>query len=95
MGMNIDIPKHAADRVKRALDDAHQIAADPGEMLRISLLGAGVCIGQACGILHGMMKSSGMDVSETAVKEQIFDILRTATIEGAAATLKKLNGDTQ
>jgi Na+-transporting NADH:ubiquinone oxidoreductase subunit NqrF len=92
--MNIDIPKHAANRVKLALDDAHQIAADSGEMLRISLLGAGVCIGQACGILHGIMTREGCNVTERQAKERILDILRTMTLDGAEATLRKLRGET-
>lgn len=91
--MNLDIPKHAAAKVKRALDDAHQIASDPGEMLRISMLGAGVCIGQACGILHGMMERDGAMVTERQIKEQILDILRTTTLEGADAAWQKLNSD--
>lgn len=89
--MNIDLPKHAGDRVKRALDDVHQIAADPGEMLRISLMGAGICIGQACGILHGMMVRDGVKATEQQVKEQVIELLRVMTIEGADATWKKLN----
>lgn len=93
--MNTDLPSHAAEKVKRALDDVHQIAADPGEMLRISLMGAGICIGQACGILHGMMERNGAKVPERQVKEQICDLLRTMTIDGADAVWLKLGGDPQ
>lgn len=87
---NLDLPNFAADKVRKALNDVHQVAADPGEMLRIALMGAGICIGQASGVLHGMMKNAGTDVSEREVKEQIFELLRTATIDGADAVMQML-----
>lgn len=88
--MNNDIPRHAAAKVKRALDDAHQIASDPGEMFRIALMGAGICIGQAVGISHGMMQLEGATVTEREVKEHVMELLRIMTLEGADAVWQKL-----
>ena len=93
--MNIDLPKHAADKVKRALDDVHQIADTPGEMLRIALMGAGICIGQAAGILHSMIERDGRKVSELQVKDEVIKLLRVMSLEGADAAWKTINQSPQ
>jgi len=92
---NLDLPKHAADKVDRALQDVLQLTDDPGEMLRIYLLAAGVCIGGAGGTLAGMLERDGHKVPEDAVKLQIMDLLRKVVVEGHEAAWKSLAGISQ
>lgn len=88
--MSYDLPNHAADKVKRALDDVHQLTDDPGEMLRIAIMGAGICIGQAGGILAGMMSRQGVKVSEADAKRQVLEVIGIAATDGADAAWKAL-----
>lgn len=96
--MNIDLPNHAADKVKRALDDVHQLTDDPGEMLRIAIMGAGICIGQAGGFLAGLMERQGMVVPEVDAKLQVLELIRITVTDGAEsawASLQASNLGTQ
>jgi anti-sigma factor RsiW len=88
--MNTDLPRHAAAKVKRALDDVYQLTDDPGEMLRISLLASGICIGQASGILAGMMKASGAVVSEADAKQEILRLIGITVTQGGDAAWRSL-----
>lgn len=89
--MGHDLAKHAGDKVRKALNDVHQVAGDPNEMLQIAIMGAGVCIGQACGVLHGLMIAEGHKTTEREVKEHVIGLLRTLTIDGAEALWNELN----
>src|SRR4051812_22867072 len=88
--MNTDLPKHAAAKVKRALDDVYQLTDDPAEMLRISLLASGICVGQAAGILAGMMKNSGAAVSEIEAKKKILRLIEITVTQGGDAAWQSL-----
>lgn len=88
---NHDLPKHAADKVQRALDDVLQLTADPGEKLRIYLLASGICIGGAGGILAAQLDHSGDEVAERAVKLEILDLLRRTVSDGAEAAWNSLS----
>jgi len=88
--VNNDLPKHAAAKVSQALNDVHQVARDPGEMLRIAILAAGVCIGQASGIVRGMAERCGEAMTEREAKERVMKLLTAATLDGVEAALKSL-----
>lgn len=93
--MNIDLPKHAAAKVKRALDDVYQLTDDPSEMLRIALLASGICIGQASGILAGMMKNSGATVSDIEAKQEILRLITITVTQGGDAAWQSLQQSPQ
>jgi hypothetical protein len=89
--VNNDLPKHAAQKVKRALDDVHQLTSDPGEMLRISLLASGVCIGQAVGFMRGMMERDGHKTTNEEVVDEILKLVRITAVKGADAAWSSLS----
>lgn len=91
--MNNDLPRHGADKVRRALDDVHELTSDPGEMLRISLLAAGVCIGQAAGFMSGMMKRDGDKFTNEQVIDEILKLVRITAVKGADAAWSSLSSD--
>lgn len=82
---NLDLPHHAANKVKRALDDVLQLVDDPGEKLRIALMAASVPIGAASGFLAGMCAKAGKSVGETAAIVEILEMLKTNATKGADA----------
>lgn len=93
--MNIDLPKHAAAKVKRALDDVYQLTDDPGEMLRISLLASGICVGQAASILAGMMRSSGATVSDVEAMQEILRLITITVMQDGDAAWRSLQRSPQ
>lgn len=96
--MNNDLPKHAADKVRRALNDVLQLTRDPGEMLRISLLATGVCFGQSAGFMRGIMERDGHNLTHEQVVDEILNLIRMTAVKGADATwsaLSSQNGGTE
>lgn len=87
---NSDLPNHAADKVKRAMDDVLQLTEDTGEMFRIALMAASVPIGAAAGILSARSAQGGHKMSETDATVQILDFLKVSHTEGPAAAFRKL-----
>lgn len=85
---NLDLPHHAADKVKRALDDVLQLTDDPGEKFRIALLAASVPIGAAGGFLAGKYARAGKPISQTDSTVQILELLRINATEGADAVFR-------
>lgn len=80
---NYDLPKHAADKVKRSLDDVMSLTDDPAEMLRIALFASAVCVGQASGTLAGMMfVATGREVPKDLVQEEILKMITTLVTQG-------------
>ena len=90
--MNRDLPKHAGDKVQRALDDVLQLTGDAGERLRIALFASGICIGHAAGTLHAMMLNEGHAIGEREVKVQIIELLRVLMLDGADKAWQQLGG---
>ncbi|QOG20436.1 hypothetical protein [Bradyrhizobium sp. SEMIA] len=88
--MNNDLPQHAANKVRRALDDVHQLTDDPSEMMRISILAAGVCIGQAAGFMRGMIERDGKDAKTEVIVDEILKLVRTTAVKGADAAWREL-----
>lgn len=76
MKYNLDLPHHAAVKVKRAMDDVLELADEPAEKLRIALMAASVPIGAASGILAAMCAKAGNEVGETAAIVQILEMLK-------------------
>lgn len=87
---NFDLPKHAADKVERALKDVLQLTDDPGEMLRIYVLAAGVCLGGAGGTLAAMLRQDGHAVSQKEANAYVLDLVRKVVTDGAEAAWKSL-----
>ncbi|MBR0687327.1 hypothetical protein JQ594_15455 [Bradyrhizobium manausense] len=90
--MNIDLPRHAADKVTRALKDVLQLTDDPGEQLRICLLASGVCIGGAGQALTRHAKLDGEQISELDAKLEIVKLLEVLVSKGAEAAMKYMEG---
>jgi hypothetical protein len=87
---NFDLPKHASDKVERALKDVVQLTDDPGEILRIYVLASGICIGGAGGTLAAMLKRDGHPPEEKATQLLILDLLRKVVTDGAEAAWQSL-----
>ncbi|WP_152621374.1 hypothetical protein [Bradyrhizobium japonicum] len=90
MTMNIDLPRHASDKVTRALKDVLQLTNDPGERLRICLLASGVCVGGAGQALAQSAKRDGEHVSELDAKLEIVKLLGILVSQGADGVWKYL-----
>lgn len=90
MSINIDLPRHAADKVTRALKDVLQLTDDPGEHLRICLLASGVCVGGAGQALAQIAKRDDKSISELDAKLEIVKLLSILVSKGADATLRYL-----
>lgn len=88
--INTDLPRHAADKVTRALKDVLQLSDDPGEHLRICLLASGVCIGGAGKALARSAQNDGEQVSEIDAKLEIVRLLEVMVSKGADAAMKYL-----
>ncbi|WP_025036123.1 hypothetical protein [Bradyrhizobium sp. DOA9] len=93
MSLNFDLPKHASDKVQRALEDVLQLTADPGERLRIYLLASGICIGGAGGALAAIAQRDRKTISELEAKLVIIDLVRRLIADGPDAAWKFLEGD--
>lgn len=87
---NLDLPKHAADKVKRTLDDVLDLTDDPGEKLRIALMACSAPIGAAAGILSAMAGGGNDAASMKAATAQIMEILRLSSAEGPDAVMASL-----
>lgn len=74
---SLDLPRHAADKVKRALDDVLQLTSDPGELLQIAVLAAAVPIGAASGFLAGLARAKGSPIEKADAVVAILDMLKT------------------
>lgn len=81
----MDLERHAADKVKRALDDVYQLTDDPNEMIRIALLASSVCIGGCAGFIAGLADVNGTPISEQDAKLQVIELLRRIMTDGAEA----------
>lgn len=90
MSTNLDLPRHAADKVKSTLADVIQLTDDPGEMLRIYLLAAGSCIGAAIGTAHGLAEKGGAKVTKDEVTTEILKLIEIVVTKGADATMQHL-----
>jgi hypothetical protein len=90
--LNIDLPRHAADKVTRAVKDVLQLTDDPGEHLRICLLASGVCISGAGEALAHMSKNDGEQISVVAAKLEIVKLLEVLVSKGADAAMKYMEG---
>lgn len=94
--IDLSLPRHAADKVKRAMDDVMQLTDNPGEMLRIALLSATAPIGAAAGILRGMMDAAGTPVTYEAATAEIMRLITLAGVEGGPAawdSLRRSHGE--
>ncbi|WP_156948873.1 hypothetical protein [Bradyrhizobium sp. WSM1417] len=91
--MNIDLPRHAAEKVTRALKDVLQLTKDPGDHLRICLLASGVCIGGAGQAFAQMAKNDGEQLSEVDAKLEIVKLLEVLVSKGADAAIRYLDGE--
>jgi hypothetical protein len=89
--MNQDLEKHAADKVKRALDDIYQLTDDVGEKMRIALMASSVCMGAAAAFLSAKAAQKGFEYSEKDSILQILDLLRLNADKGPEAVTAKLN----
>lgn len=87
---NLDLPRHARDKVDRALSDVLQLTDDPGEILRIHILAAGVCIGGAGGTLAAMLNRDGHMVSENEANRFVLELVGKVLTDGAEAAWKSL-----
>jgi len=92
MTSNFDLPKHASDKVTRALKDVLQLTDDPGEHLRICLLASGVCIGGAGQAMAQLAKNDGEQISDVDAKLEIVKLLEVLVSKGADAAVKYLEG---
>lgn len=91
--MNLDLPKHAEDKVKRALEDVYQLTDDSGEKIRIAILASGICIGQACGFLAASMGLEADQVGE--VQDEILRLIAVVVKKGGAEAWDYLTKDGQ
>lgn len=82
---NPDLPRHAANKVKRALDDVLQLVDDPTEMLRISVMAASIPIGAASGFLAAEEERAGNKVSQTEAIVAILDMLKNHFVKTGAS----------
>jgi hypothetical protein len=73
---NLDLPRHAAAKVKRALDDVLQLTNDPAEMIQIAVMAASIPIGAASGFLRGKMARAGVEITETAAIIELLEVLK-------------------
>ncbi len=89
---NADLPNHAADKVKRALDDVLALTDDPGEKIRIAWMAASIPIGMAAGFLSGKAEREGIQIPQTAAFTEILELLRLTTTQSAEAVMGRLNG---
>lgn len=88
---NFDLENHAADKVKRALDDVYQLTDDPGLKMRIAIMASSICIGAAGGFLAGKAKRKGFVISEKDAMLQIMELVKLMAVDGPEAVLAKLN----
>lgn len=90
---NLDLPRHAAAKVKRALDDVLELTDDPGEKIRIALMAASVPIGAAGGFLSAKAKRAGITIDETAAIVQVLELLKLNATGGADAVFAHADGE--
>lgn len=88
---NNDLPKHAFNKVKRALDDVLQLADTPDERLRICLVACAATVGAAGGTVAGIAKAEGIVVNEAFAIGRVLELIRVLTGEGADNAWAKLN----
>lgn len=93
MTLNIDLPRHAADKVTRALKDVLQLTTDPGEHLRICLLASGICIGGAGQAFAQLARNDGEQLSEVDAKLEIVKLMEVLVSKGADAAMKYLEDE--
>ncbi len=89
--MNLDLPKHAEQKVKRALEDVYQLTDDTGEKMRIAVLASGVCIGQACGFLAASMGLKADEIGQ--VQDEILRMMAVVVKKGGAEAWDYLTQD--
>lgn len=86
MALNLDLPKHAHDKVKRALEDVLSLTNDPGEMLQIALFANAATIGAAAGLMIGVADRHGVDLKYEDAAERLLDMLKTVMRNGGRVT---------
>lgn len=89
---NLDLPMHASDKVKRALEDVLQLTDDPGERFRIGLMATGHLLGNTAGTFHAMLFSEGVELRKAQVEDMLLDLLGKVMREGAEAAWELLGG---
>lgn len=92
MSFNLDLSNHAADKVKRALDDVLQLTDDPGERLMIAVMAASVPIGAAAGILAAQSAAHGVVTTKATAASRILDLLKIGAFDGPQAVVDSLKG---
>lgn len=92
---DFSLPHHAADKVKRALDDVLALSNDPGELLRIALMAASVPIGAAGGFISGSAKAEGIEISEVEATVRVLEFLKVNATAGVDAAFASLNKEGQ